>query len=326
MSTEPPPRIVLRGRLDADEVAHVTRLVDRAAQVDGVHPLSEHVSLHLRYGGDEPVRNVLLYSGSTLVGYAHLDVTDQVAGSSAELVVDPDSRGHGFGRALVEELQAQSPDGRLRLWARGEHPGAAHLATSMGLTIARELWQLRRSLLTPLPTPHLPDGVHVRTFRPGVDDDAWVQLNAKAFATHPEQGVWTADDLHRRMHEPWFDPAGFFLAERAEDPTSRLVGFHWTKVHGGHFDDGTPHEQHSHDHQHGHEPMGEVYVVGVDPGEQGHGLGRALTLVGLIHLRAAGLTEAMLYVDADNAPAIALYQRLGFTHWDTDRMYQRAPA
>jgi mycothiol synthase len=333
MTPDSTPRIVLRGRLDADEVARVTRLVDRAAQVDGVHPLSEHVSLHLRYGGDERVRNVLLYSGGTLAGYAHLDVTDQVAGSSAEVVVDPDCRGHGLGRALVEELQRQSPDGRLRLWARGEHPGAAHLAASMGLTIARELWQMRRSLLTPLPMPHLPAGVSVRTFRPGIDDDAWVRLNAHAFATHPEQGGWTQDDLHRRMHEPWFDPDGFFLAQREQDGVARLVGFHWTKVHGGHSHDHLPHEhQHEHDddhehqHQHGHEPMGEVYVVGVDPSEQGHGLGRALTLVGLAHLRAIGLTEAMLYVDADNAPAIALYQRLGFTHWDTDRMYQRAAA
>jgi mycothiol synthase len=332
MTTDAPPQIVLRGRLDADEVARVTRLVDRAAQVDGVHPLSEHVSLHLRYGGDERVRNVLLYSDGRLAGYAHLDVTDQVAGSSAELVVDPDRRGHGLGRALVEELQRQTPDGRLRLWARGEHAGAAHLAASLGLTIARELWQMRRSLLTPLPTPHLPDGVLVRTFRPDVDDDAWVRLNAKAFATHPEQGGWTADDLHRRMREPWFDPEGFFLAERTIDGAPRLVGFHWTKVHGGHSHEAAAHAHHDHDHDrdhdhdhpHGHEPMGEVYVVGVDPDEQGHGLGKALTLLGLVHLRAAGLTEAMLYVDADNAPAIALYQRLGFTHWDTDRMYQRA--
>ena len=108
-------------------------------------------------------------------------------------------------------------------------------------------------------------------------------------------------------------PAGFFLAVR-HDPAERLVGFHWTKVHAHTRVAGRTA---------GHEPIGEVYVVGVDPAEQGRGLGRALTLVGLAHLKAAGLPEAMLYVDADNAPAIKVYSALGFRHVDTDVMYSR---
>ncbi|MGH8938181.1 MAG: GNAT family N-acetyltransferase, partial [Actinomycetes bacterium] len=117
---------------------------------------------------------------------------------------------------------------------------------------------------------------------------------------------------------PWFDPAGFFLAER----DGRLVGFHWTKVHGGdhHGHDGDPAAPHTHE-GHGHDPIGEVYVVGVDPAEAGNGLGRALTLTGLRHLRHLGLPDAMLYVDADNAAAIRLYTRLGFTRWETDVLF-----
>ena len=304
-------RLEVVGRLDTAEIRRVALLVERATEVDGVRPLSEHVSLHLRHGGDAPGRNLLLYlPGDRLAGYAHLDVTDVVEGASAELVVDPELRRHGLGRLLVQHLRGESPDGRLRLWSHGNQAGAVALATSLGFTHTRSLWQMRRSLFARLPRPQLPQHLAVRTFVPGTDDDAWIALNNAAFAGHPEQAGWTPEDLHRRMAEPWFDPAGFFLAVDAD---GRLVGFHWTKVHGG--------AEQPHD-GHGHEPIGEVYVVGVHPSQRGTGLGRALTLIGLRHLRGLGLSEAMLYVDADNAAAIGLYTALGFTHWDTDVLFR----
>jgi mycothiol synthase len=301
-------------RLTAVEVAQVTRLVDEVTEADGVRPLSEHVMLHLRYGGDAPARNLLGWrrrsSGRELVGYAHLDVTDPVEGASAELAVAPALRRAGYGRALVEALLADTPDGRLRLWAHGEHPAAAALAASLGFHRDRILWQLRRSLYAPLPAPQLPPDVTIRTFVVGRDEERWIEVNNRAFAEHPDQGHWSVEELRLREREPWFDPAGFFLAERGAGAAAELVGFHWTKVHGA--DDG-----------HGHQPIGEVYVVGVDPSAQGQGLGPALTLVGLRYLRSRGLSSALLYVDDTNSGAIKVYERLGFTRWDVDVSYVR---
>lgn len=279
-------------------------VVEAATEADGVRPLNEHVMLHLRYGGDEQARAVLLYADDRIAGFAHLDPTDAVAGPSGELVIHPEFRRRGLGRRLLDAVLAET-GGRLRLWAHGGHPGAERLAASAGFERARSLWQMRRSLYAAFPAPVLPEGVRLDTFRVGEDEEAWLQVNARAFAHHPEQGAWTMEDLKRREQEPWFDPAGFFTARR----DGRLVGFHWTKIHG--------------DGEHAHEPLGEVYVVGVDPSEQGTGLGRALTLAGLRHLRARGLAQAMLYVDEANTPAIRLYESLGFTHWDTDVMYRR---
>jgi mycothiol synthase len=315
--------VEVHGHLDRPTVDAVHRLVDAATEADGVRPLSEHVMLHLRYGGEPPARHLLLRAPDhQLAGYAHVDVTDVVEGPSAELVVAPEHRGRGYGHALLEAAQRQSPDGRLRLWAHGQHSGAAGLARSLGLEQMRSLWQMRRSLYAALPDATVPEGVVVRTFEPGRDDHAWLELNARAFAAHPEQGGWTIDDLHRRMREPWFDPAGFFLAEQS----GQLVGFHWTKVHGGAPaappDASLPH-LHDGPTGHGHEPIGEIYVLGVDPKAHGIGLGRALSVVGLRHLRSLGLPEVMLYVEADNAAAIALYTGLGFTHWDTDVLFRR---
>jgi mycothiol synthase len=310
------PQVQVSGLLAADQASAVLALVQRAADADGVSPLSEHVMLHLRYGGDPGARNIRLWYDGELAGYAHLDPTDPVEGPAGEMLIDPQLRRRGLGLVLGRALEAEAGEGNLRLWAHGDLPAASRLAAAVGLSRVRALWQMRRSLQTHIGRPQLPDGVSVRTFAVGADEDAWVALNHLAFARHPEQGAWTRADLEMREHEPWFDPGGFFLAER----DGRLVGFHWTKVHGGNGpDQPAPAEQ-----RHGHEPIGEVYVVGVDPDERGNGLGRALTLVGLRYLRGRGLSQVMLYVDEANVTAIGLYQGLGFTHWDTDVMFARS--
>jgi mycothiol synthase len=311
MST--PIELVVRNHLNPTDISQVSALIESASRIDGSWPLSEHAWLHLQHGGDVHGHHVLAIgpTGSVL-GYAHVDITDIVQGASAELVVAPEHRHTGIGRSLVESAIGISTDGRLRLWAHGESSGARELAQAMGFNTSRALWQMRRSLFAPLPTPDVPVGVRIRIFDRDRDVDSWLDVNRRAFVDLPDQGSWTRQDLELRLDESWFNPEGFFIAERISDKA--LVGFHWTKVHGGN----------SHvDHSHQHEPMGEIYVLAVDPQAKIPGLGRALSLEGLAYLRALGLTQAMLYVDANNTRAIELYERLGFVHWDTDVLYQR---
>jgi mycothiol synthase len=296
------------------EVAEVLALAGAAAASDGVAPLSEHVLLHLRYegrsGGASQGRDLLARRDGRIAGYAYLDppAPHQPPDRSAELVVHPRDRRHGLGLALLRGLAAAADGDPIRCWAHGDLPAAAELARAAGFERFRALWQMRRALTNDLALdqPAFPAGTRLRTFRPGQDEDQWLGLNARAFAKHPEQGAWTRHDLDLREREPWFDPAGFFIAER--DGT--MVGFHWTKVEPGSGPADGPVR------------VGEVYVVGVDPGERGTGLGRALTLAGLRYLRDRGLDEAMLYVDEDNTPAIKLYEELGFTRAGTDAMYR----
>jgi mycothiol synthase len=306
-----------RGRLSLESVRSLTDAERRAVEglaaaattTDEVGPLDDQVRTELRYGAGPDSHHLLGRAAGTrdVVAYAH--AVHDPDGVSAHLVVHPDHRRRGIGRDLVDHLLARLPERTLgphptlRCWAHGNTPGARALAAARGLYVARELWQMRRGLDQPVPRPTYPEDVVVRTFQPGRDDDAWVTLNALAFAAHPEQGRLTVDDLRHRMAEPWFDPAGFFLAER----DGRLLGSHWTKVHPA--------------VETGGQPVGEVYAVGVDPAAQGLGLGKALTLTGLEHLRNEGLAAVMLYVDADNAAATALYQRLGFETSRVDVMY-----
>jgi mycothiol synthase len=304
--------------------------------------------LHLRYGGDPRARNLLLYSEGELAGYAHLDPTDPVEGPSGELVIHPAGRRRGLGLELASALVATAGQLPLRLWAHGDRPAATGLAAAAGFERVRSLWQMRRSLQASIDRPQVADGITIRTFIVGRDEDQWLALNHRAFARHPEQGAWTRPDLDLREREPWFDPGGFFLAERG----GKMVGFHWTKIHGKNAaepasgatgpapsnvaelapgDAAEPagaaaaraDDSGAGPAGHGHQPIGEVYVVGVDPAERGGGLGRALTMIGLRYLRSAGLLQVMLYVDEANTAAIRLYESLGFTHWDTDVMFAR---
>ena len=192
-------------------------------------------------------------------------------------------------------------DGAVSAWSHGDHPAAAALARTPRLRagpVAVGDADGRRA--QPLPALVVPDGLSVRGYTPDDAADV-VRVNAAAFAHHPEQGAMDAADLAERMAEPWFDPAGLLLASDGD----RLLGFHWTKQHSP--------------------ELGEVYVVGIDPAAQGRGLGKLLTLAGLHHLAGLGVAEVLLYVESDNAPAVAVYSGLGFTHADADThvMYPR---
>ncbi|MBO4208293.1 mycothiol synthase [Micromonospora echinofusca] len=307
-------RVGRADRLTPAEVTEVLDLAGTATSADGAAPLAEHVLLRLRHPGAPATHLTVRDPAGTLTGYAHLDLSAPGQGVPLELAVHPAHRHRGVGRALVETALAASP-GRLHAWAHGDHPSAAALAVDLGFTRTRLLWQLRRPLGADLPDPVLPDGVALRAFAPGVDDAAWLALNARAFADHPEQGRFDQEDLRVRMAEPWFDPAGFLLAVEAS--TGRLLGFHWTKIHGP-----DPAAGAGATHRPAAGRIGEVYVLGVDPDAHRGGLGRALTSAGLAYLRAQGLDRVMLYVDDENARAVALYERLGFARWTAHVVYQ----
>lgn len=287
---------------EADRAA-VRGLAAEAAGVDGVDPLGEHVLSHL---GDDAVMHLLVHHGAELAGVAQLDRDPVTGDGTAELVVHPAHRRAGLGRALLTALLDRLPaEGALRVWAHGGLPAAAALAARAGLRPVRELRQLRLTMTEPPEPATLPAGVVLRALRVGVDEPEFLRVNNAAFAWHPEQGGWGIEQIHEREREPWFDPAGFLLAV---DAGGRLLGFHWTKVHPAGPDE---------------EALGEVYVLGVDPAAHGMRLGRALTVAGLRHLYERGLRTVLLYVEADNEPAVRLYEALGFERWHTDLMYAR---
>lgn len=281
--------------------AEVRRIAEACDRADGVITLNEQACLQLKHRG---LRDASLWLGRDGFALLHGQVLD--------LAVHPDSRGQGTGTELARLALAATD--RVEAWSHSDHPGAARIAARFGIPRERELRIMSRPTSLPLAEPVVPPGVRIRTFLPS-DEKALLEVNAAAFAHHPEQGHLTHEDFQERVAEAWFDPHGLFLAvpdeetdpELAADPGMQVLGFHWTKVHR----DEDP-------------PYGEVYVVATNPKAAGRGLGTLLTNVGLRHLATQGVDEVILYVDGDNDPAIAVYGNQGFTTVRVEVQYRGA--
>ncbi len=279
----------------------VLDLINRTTHHDGTPPIAEHILLHLRYGGDKADSHLLVEKDNQVIGYAHLDQTDLVAGPSVELVVDPSYRGTGVGKALLSEA-IKICGKSLRLWVHGEQEAAHNLAASFNFEKIRTVLQMSKPLTDIQILPVIDKEIIIRSFLPGIDSDAWLKLNNKVFKDHPEQGGWQLSDLNHRLSEEWFDEKGFFIVEK----NKQVIASTWTKVHG----------EHSHDHDgeasHAHPAIGEIYITAVDPEYAGLGIGKALTITALNYLKYQGLKDAMLYVDFENEVALNLYKSIGF--------------
>ncbi|MDN6133841.1 mycothiol synthase [Brevibacterium sp.] len=211
---------------------------------------------------------------------------------AAEFLIDPDHRGKGHGDTLLSTILAEEPSSWC--WSHGDHPAARRLAEKHGLGRDRVLYQMRTDTglsLDDLPQTSAPEGVTIRSFTPG-DEAGWRRVNNAAFDWHPEQGSQTPEDFAEITRAPDFDPDSVILADR----DGQVIGFHQTKLTD----------------TDGEDRLGEVYVVGVDPSIHAKGVGKALTIEGMRRMVAAGASTIELYVESDNAPALGLYERLGF--------------
>ena len=279
----------------------LTTFLDEVTEHDEHQALGEHKWLDLIHGGRPGFTGLIATDPEHdhPIGYAQLSRHGDHWG--LEVVVHHEHRGTGVELSLVRralDVVGDAGGGHLHLWIF--KPTAIHdaVAHQLGLHRGRDLLHMRVSL----PVPHripMPDGVNVRAFEPGRDEDAWLDLNNRAFAEHPEQGGWDRETLDRRMREPWFDPQDLLLAVEQD---GSLVGSNWTKM--------------DHDRR-----IGEIYVIAVDPDQHAGGLGKPLAVAGLEHMTERGMREGSLYVDAANEKAVGLYRKIGFEQHHLDRAY-----
>ena len=290
--------VEVTAQLSAAKAQAVDDLIKLADVAAGYRPVSDQFWLELTSPSEQIRVSITNSAAHQLVGYAQVSVSGPTP--ALEMVFAPTAGDElsDIARHVLRAVTAVLRDrGDASLDWLAFAPGAqlAAVAAEFRLSPTRRLFQMYRSL---------PTGMEIdlitRPFEPGLDEAAWLRVNQRAFAWNPQQGAWSLESLCARESEPWFDPAGFLLHERQ----GRLAGFCWTKVH---VTTGAP--------------LGEIYVIAVDPDFHGLGLGQSLTLAGLEHLSSRGITTAMLFVDADNTAAATLYDKLGFVVHRTDYIF-----
>jgi mycothiol synthase len=292
----------VKRQLDSDDLEAVRKLLEVAERADGHQAVDEHRWLDMAQGGRKSFAGLVAWESGHHHPVGYTQVSRGHRSWALDMVIDPHHRLHAASigpemlRAAIEVIAVEG-GGHVHLWVFQPTPIHDEMAAAIGLRQGRDLLQMRRSLPIEADAPDLA----LRPFRPGEDEQRWLEVNNRAFEWHPEQGGWDSATLGERLREPWFDPEGFLLHER----DGRLAGFCWMKVHPDH-----------------HPPLGELYVVAVDPDFQGLGLGRALVVAGLHWLKSQrGLDATMLYVDAAHQRAVGLYQSLGFSVDHLDRAY-----
>jgi mycothiol synthase len=297
--------VEVKRSVDPADIEQIGKLLDSVERTDGHRPLSDHLWLDLVHGGRAGFAGLVAWEPGHdhPVAYAQVSRGNDSEGRRSfalELVVEPHHRDElvDIGPDLIGaaiDVVAHDGGGHVHWWVFQPSDVHTALAADVGLAPGRRLVQMRR----PLPTG-LTATIDTRPFEIGRDEGAWLAVNNRAFRHHHEQGGWDLATLRQRESEPWFEPEGFLLHET----DGELDGFCWTKRHL----DTDP-------------LVGEIYVIAVDPDAHGRGLGKQLTLAGLDSLSRRGAAIGMLYVDADNVPAVNLYDHLGFTPHRTDQAF-----
>ena len=283
-----------------DDLDDLRRLFEQCRSADGHAPIGEHKYLDLMGGNRHTSVGYVFEVDNELIAYVHLSTHSVDTVWVMEAAIHPDHRDQVFIRGVLRSAVDRAVDGggqAIRVWTY--LPAVTPLIEELGFRQERQLLQMRLPL-PPLQTPRQPTGVRLAPFRIGTDEAAWIELNNRAFAGHPENGSWTRSILAERMRQDWFDREGVLMAWQG----SELIGFCWTKLHRG--------------------SLGEIYVIAVDPDHLRRSLGTWLTLEGLWYLhRRRKAATAMLYVDAANRAAVGMYVRLGFGSDHVDRSFIR---
>jgi mycothiol synthase len=320
----PIPGLGFRLFRDADDWTAIADVIRAAHIFDGdpYAPTSESLRVEAEHrSGFDLGRDVLLaeVDGRVVaVAQGVATIRDERPVHQVDGSVDPAWRRRGIGRAMLDwnERRARTlataepayggPAAEIGSWLSDSEHGAVALFTGAGYVPRRYGFGMIRRTLDDVVELPLPDGLEIRPVRPNDHRTIWA-ADDEAFQDHPEHRRQDEEDFVALFAEPEIDTSLWRVAWDGEEVAGAVLTWIWRS---------------------------ENEVLGVRRGWleristrrpwRRRGLARALITSALVGLRDAGMTDAMLGVDAQNPTgALALYESVGFEVKDRAASYRK---
>jgi mycothiol synthase len=277
---------------DAQRVAALIAERDRAdfGEVDGISFTGDE--LREWWALDEAALETDAWIGlldGEVVAYTRARRERDLANLEDESCVHPAARGLGVGSNLLDLAEGWARDrGLARIQMHVVSDDGRRLAEDRGHELVRYFWRMEIDLADEVPKPEQPQGIVLRAYRPGNDDQALHAAHQDAFAEHweftPEP---LAEWLKWRVERSDYHPALWRLATDGEEIAGAALCF-------------------------GERNLGWILDLFVRQPWRQIGLGDALLRSGFRALRLRGHTRVGLEVDSENETgATRLYERAG---------------
>lgn len=298
------------------DLPSIVALIDACEDIDKLDRRTsvEELRGEIEAPGVDPERDLRLWHDQTgrLIGWGQLAIPEhgETVAGRFWMRIHPVVRSRGLEseimawveRRVHEVAQLRQKPAQLLTGARDDQGDRLRLLSEWGFTPTRYFFTMRRSLELPIEQPQLPPGFTMRHFQPGPDDEEWIELGNLAFREHWNHHDSTGEDLQYELAAPHVRPD---LYQLALAPDGTFAAYCQCEI---------MQEQ----NERSGRAEGFVLGLGTHPRFRKLGLGRALLLNGLQQLKAAGMSSALISVDAENASgALKLYESVGFRTFET---------
>lgn len=318
----PIPGLRARHLRDASDYDRLAELMGATHSFDGIPWLPTGENLRIDYEGSDgidPTRDLVLVEiDDRLVGLSGVErvVRDGIATYNVSGWVLPEYRRRGLGTALLAwnlrraAVRAASEPPEMPVAAQGfaHSQEAGHLAllAGAGFEPVRHFFLMHRARLDDVPTAPLPDGIELRPVT--ADQHRTIfEAESEAFLDHWGSHEWGEDIYRTIFAKPDLDTSLWVVAWDGDQVAGVVENWVWAE-----------------ENRKLGVKRGWLERISVRRPWRRRGLARAITAASLVRLREAGLEDAMLGVDSENANgALGLYENLGFGIYLRSAAYRR---
>jgi mycothiol synthase len=228
----------------------------------------------------------------------------------------PEYRRLGLGSALLEwtlarirqraAIQDPGADVLVEGSAEDQETGHRALLARAGFEPVRHFFLMRRPSLDEIPRVPLPDGLEIRPVEPD-QRRAIIAAEFEAFRDHWGSREMTEDAVLTTLRMEELDIGLWIVAWDGDEIAGVVENWIWAE-----------------ENEKLGVKRGWLERISVRRPWRRRGLARALTAASLVRLREAGMSDAMLGVDSENANgALGLYEGLGFEVHSRAAAYRR---